>query len=124
VPLKNGHYLVESVALCWSCHTPGNESTGEPRYAGSTGLTEPSDPGYTWSAPNITNDPETGRLGRMTEDQFVARFRAGRAIPHSPMPWQGYSRMEEDDLRAIYRYLMTVPPAKNEVGAPRVPKKG
>src|SRR5206468_9360252 len=29
----------------------------------------------------------------------------GRAIPGSPMPWQAFSQMHEDDLRAIYRYL-------------------
>ena len=54
---------------------------------------------YTWSPPNLTSDPETGRTGRMTEDEFVARFRAGRVIPGSPMPWQALGRMEEDDLR-------------------------
>ena len=59
----------------------------------------------------------------MSEDEFVARFRAGRAIPGSPMPWQGYARMAEDDLRAIYRYLMTVPPARNDVGPPVVEVK-
>ena len=93
------------------------------RYAGATGFIEPDDPDRTWSPPNITSDPETGRLGKMSEDQFVARFRAGRAIPGSPMPWQGLARMSADDLRAMYRYLMTVPPAKNDVGAPVGPVK-
>jgi hypothetical protein len=37
------------------------------------------------------------------------------------MPWQGYARMHEDDLRAIYRFLETVPPVENEVGPPTVP---
>ena len=124
--LENGRYLSESVALCWACHTQRSNETGEltgPRYAGATDFIEPFDPGYTWSPPNITSDPETGRLARMSEDEFVARFRAGRVIPKSPMPWQGYARMDEDDLRAIYRYLKTVPPAKNEVGPPRVEVK-
>jgi hypothetical protein len=65
-------------------------------------------------------DRETGALGRMTEDQFVARFRQGRLLPHSPMPWQGLSRLAEDDLRSIYRYLAIVPPVKNDVGPPVV----
>jgi len=52
----------------------------------------------------------------MTEDQFVARFRQGRIIPGSPMPWQAFSQLADDDLRAIYRYLMTVPPVKRDVG--------
>ena len=31
-----------------------------------------------------------------------------RVIPGSPMPWQAYARMDEDDLRAIHRYLRTL----------------
>ena len=121
--VENGRYLAESVALCWACHTQRNQMTGAlvgPRFGGATGFLEPDDPGHSWSPPNITRDPETGRLGRMSEDVFVARFRAGRLIPGSPMPWQAFARMDEADLRAIYRYLMSVPPAKNDVGAPVV----
>lgn len=124
--VENGRYLVESVALCWACHTQRNPATGElvgARYAGATGFIEPDDPERSWSPPNITSDKETGRLGRMTEDQFVARFRAGRAIPGSPMPWQGLARMPENDLRAMYRYLVSLPPVKNDVGAPVGPVK-
>jgi hypothetical protein len=63
---------------------------------------------------------QTGRLGPWTEDQFVARFRQGRIIPGSPMPWQSFSRLDEDDLRSIYRYLKSVPSVKNDVGPPMV----
>ena len=119
--VENGRYLAESVALCWACHTQRDEATGAltgPRYGGATGFIEPSDPGHVWAPPNITADEATGRLGAMTEDEFVARLRAGRLLPHSPMPWQGYQRMAEDDLRAIYRFLKTVPPATRDVGPP------
>jgi mono/diheme cytochrome c family protein len=124
--LENGRYLVESVTLCWACHTQRDEATGAltgPRFGGATGFIEPSDPGHSWSPPNITSDAETGRLGRMSEDEFVARFRAGRVLPNSPMPWQGYQRMADDDLRAIYRYLMTVPAVRRDVGPPVVDAK-
>ena len=50
--------------------------------------------------------------------EIVARMRAGRAFPGSPMPWQGFQKLHEDDLRAMYRYLKTVPPTVNEVGPP------
>lgn len=119
--LENGRYLVESVALCWSCHTQRNEQTGElsgPRFGGATGFTEVTDPGHVWAPPNITSDPTTGRLGAMSEDQFVTRFRAGRLLPGSPMPWQAFSRMSEEDLRAIYLYLKSVPPVTRDVGPP------
>jgi mono/diheme cytochrome c family protein len=119
VSVETGRYLTESVALCWACHTERSQMTGAltgPRFGGTTGFTEADDPGRTWSSPNITSDPETGKLGKMSEDQFVARFRQGRLIPGSPMPWQAFSRLTEDDLRSIYRYLMTVPPVKRDVG--------
>jgi len=64
--------------------------------------------------------PETGRLGKMSEDQFVARFHQGRLIPGSPMPWQAFARMSDDDLRAIYRYLKSVPAVKRDNGPPVV----
>jgi mono/diheme cytochrome c family protein len=118
-----GQYLVESVALCWACHTERSKMSGAlvgPRFGGSTGLTDESDPGHSWSPPNITSDPETGRLGKLTEDQFVARFHQGRVLPGSPMPWDGFSRMNDDDLRAIYRYLRSVPAVKRDNGPPMV----
>jgi mono/diheme cytochrome c family protein len=117
--IENGRYLVESVALCWSCHTERSQMTGAltgPRFGGTTGFKESDDLTRTWSPPNITSDPETGRLGKLNEDQFVARFRQGRLIPGSPMPWQAFSRMSEEDLRAIYRYLESVPAVKRDNG--------
>ena len=119
--VENGRYLVESVALCWACHTQRSQETGEligPRFGGADDFTEPSDPGRVWAPPNITSDPATGKLGQMTEDQFVERFRAGRLIAGSPMPWQGLAQMSEDDLRAMYRYLKTVPAVSRDVGPP------
>ena len=119
--VENGRYLVESVANCWACHTQRDGRTGQlvgPRFGGATEFTEASDPGHVWAPPNITSDSATGKLGAMSEDQFVARFRAGRLLPGSPMPWQGFSRMTEDDLRAMYLYLKTVPPVTRDVGPP------
>jgi mono/diheme cytochrome c family protein len=119
VSVETGRYLTESVALCWACHTERNQMTGQltgPRYGGTTGFTETDDPDHSWSPPNITSDPETGKLSKMTEDQFIARFRQGRLIPKSPMPWQAYSKLTDDDLRSMYRYLMSIPPVKRDNG--------
>jgi mono/diheme cytochrome c family protein len=122
--VENGRYLTESVALCGACHTDRDQQTGAlvgPPLGGAPNF-EVSH-GMRWSAPNITAHPDSGRLGRMTEDEFVARFRAGRVLPNSPMPWQGLSRMEEDDLRAIYRYIKTVPPSTRDAGPVMVEAK-
>jgi mono/diheme cytochrome c family protein len=123
--IENGHYLAESVALCWACHTQRNMATGAlvgSRYGGAIAFEQSADHKYSWSPPNITSDP-TGRLGSMTEDEFVTRFRAGRLIEGSPMPWPSFGSMAEDDLRAIYRYLKSLPPVKRDVGPPKVEVK-
>ena len=124
---ENGRYLAESVALCGACHTQRDQATGQfvgPPFGGGTGMVESNDPATSWSPPNLTSDPTTGRLGKFDEDAFVARIRAGRAYPLSPMPWEGYGRLAEDDLRAIYRYLKTVPPVRCDVGPAFVKVKG
>ena len=123
--IENGRYLTEAVANCWACHTQRNMATGAlsgPRFGGATGFMDERNPKRSWSPPNLTSDPETGRLALYTEDEFVARMRVGRVIEGSPMPWQAYRRMPEDDLRAIYRYLKTMPPTRNDVGPPFVDK--
>jgi mono/diheme cytochrome c family protein len=119
--VENGRYLAEAAVHCVSCHTERNLNTGTltgPPYGGATVFKEESDPGHVWAPPNITSDPETGRLGRMSEDEFLARFRVGRLLPGSPMPWQGFQKMPDEDLRAIYRFLKTVPAVRRDVGPP------
>jgi mono/diheme cytochrome c family protein len=123
--VENGRYLAGSVANCWACHTPRNPNTGEltgTLYGGAKGMPDDYEPRRTWSPPNLTPAPKTGRSAIFTEDQFVARFRAGRVVPDSPMPWQAFRRMTDDDLRSIYRFLRTLPPVENNVGPPFVVK--
>lgn len=123
--VENGRYLVESVGLCGACHTQRNMMTGAftgPHLGGATGF-EKNSQGHSWSPPNITADPTTGRAGMMNEDGFVARFRAGRIFDHSPMPWEGFRKLSDDDVRAIYRYLKTVTPVHRDVGPPEVMAK-
>ena len=128
--VENGRYLAASVAACQGCHTERNPATGEflvPEFAGAREFVDDTDPTKVWAPPNLTPDPKTGVLMNMSEDQFVARIRAGRILPGSPMPWQAYARMEEDDLRAIYRFLKSLPPHEHDTGPrmrPRDEKKG
>lgn len=116
--LENGRYLVESVTNCWACHTQRDFKTGAMvgPHLGGANMPDDRNPKRTWAPPNLTSDPTTGRLARFTEDQFVARMRAGRTIPDSPMPWQGLKNMNEEDIRAIYRYLKTLPAVVHDTG--------
>lgn len=119
--IETGRYLAGSVSNCWACHTERNQSTGElmgPRYAGARFMPGGAGTDTTWAPPNLTPDPRTGRLLQLAldEDGFVERMRAGRLLPGSPMPWDTYRRMSEDDLRSVYRFLMSLPAVEHDVG--------
>jgi mono/diheme cytochrome c family protein len=112
--LKRGEYLVQ-IAACADCHTPikNHEPDPQMRFAGGRVFDEPH--GKVTSA-NITPDP-TG-IGNYTEDSFVRTMHTGyvgtRQL-NTLMPWQFYTGMTDDDLKAIYAYLRTLPPIHNKV---------
>ncbi|WP_226894819.1 c-type cytochrome [Luteolibacter marinus] len=90
--------------------------------AGMTAWTGPW--GVTYSA-NLTPDPDTG-LGAWTEAEFISAMRTGKhkgsgrpILP--PMPWQPLSEAKEEDLSAIYAYLMSLPAVVNRVPDPVPP---
>lgn len=108
--VENGEYLANAVANCRGCHTERNVRTGRPSgppFAG--GMEFEIAPGRRLSSPNLTPDAATGRIAAWTEDEFVARFRAGPVIAESPMPWLSFAAMRDEDLRAIHRYLRSLP---------------
>ena len=118
--VERGSYLANSVANCMACHSPIDPATGEltgPAFSGNgRGERSMLDPTILVRAPNLTPDP-TGVLMKFAdEDTWIGRFRVGRVIAASYMPWGPFSRMSENDLRAIYRYLTTLPPVANDVG--------
>jgi hypothetical protein len=68
-------------------------------------------------ARNITSDEGTG-IGSWTEEMFVQSLKTGKAFGGGrqvlpPMPWPAYSSATEDDLKAVFAYLKTVPAIPN-----------
>lgn len=123
--VERGEYLATSVAVCAECHTKRNLLDGSfagTRFAGGMVFEVEKDPTKVIVSPNLTPSPKYGRITSWSEDQFVGRFGAGVGIPHSHMPWRQFQRMPENDLRAIYRYLRSLPPADFDPG-PVVQKK-
>ncbi|MCI0707893.1 MAG: c-type cytochrome [Ignavibacteriae bacterium] len=115
-----GQYLAKHAALCSDCHTPRNLNDGsfyfDSLFAGSSisfGQIE-GDPIWAY-ATNITPDAETG-IGNWTEEQFLLAVRTGTRpdgrVLVTHMPYAEYGLWDEDDLRAIYLYLKSVPPIK------------
>ena len=116
--VERGEYLANDVSSCVGCHT-NRGNTGDligPKFAGGQVMDIEDDPGHVYVTPNLTPDPTTGHIYSWSEDDFLARFRKGRILPVALMPWGAFGRMTDDDLRSIYRYLRTLPPAVNQVG--------
>ncbi len=114
-----GQYLANSVANCRGCHTSRDLMTGAfigEDYAGGFKMETVTDSGtYSITSPNLTPDPATGRIKGWTQEQFISRFRKGRLIMQTHMPWGPFSRMTDDELKAIFNYLQTLKPVHNEV---------
>jgi hypothetical protein len=57
---------------------------------------------------------------------FVKAMRTGKHMSAGrdilpPMPWPGLAKLNDEDLKAIYAYLRTLPPIKNHVPNPIPP---
>ena len=116
--VERGEYLANYVSSCVACHT-NRGNTGNfigPRFAGGQVMDIEDDPGHVYVTPNLTPDPTTGHIYSWSEDDFVARFRKGQIRPVALMPWGAFTRMTEDDVRSIYRYLRRLPPSVNATG--------
>jgi hypothetical protein len=123
-PIKQGEYLI-TACVCFDCHTPmeGGEYNDEMSFAG--GMEFELQTGGTVRSANITPDVETG-IGTWTREMFIRKFKAFNDSTYVPyevpkgefnteMPWEYYSKLSEDDLGAIYDYLMSITPVKNQV---------
>ncbi len=84
--------------------------------------------GVSFSA-NLTPDDSTG-LGEWTEEAFIQAIRTGKhqGQPNGrmilpPMPWEMFRWATDDDLKAIWAYLQSIPAIDNMVPLP-VPPPG
>ncbi|MGE3177472.1 MAG: diheme cytochrome c-553 [Vicinamibacterales bacterium] len=96
--------------------------------AGTTWTAATNDMLTAWSGPwgvsfaiNLTPDPNTGlRSGVWTEALFIQAMRTGKHMGTArpilpPMPWQPIGRLSDEDLKAVWEYLGTIPPIVNHV---------
>jgi mono/diheme cytochrome c family protein len=122
--VERGAYLANNVAGCVECHTRRSEVDGHyvgAPFSGGNVFPVEGDPNTILVTPNLTPS-QTGRITSWPEEQFVGRFGVGAGVPHTHMPWRLYQRMSDTDVRAIYRYLRSLPPSNNDPG-PTVQRK-
>lgn len=105
---ERGRYLVE-MADCAACHT----AKGGAPFAGGQPFPMPFGTLY---ATNITPDPETG-IGRWSRADFQRALRDGvapRGHLYPAMPYVSYRQLTAEDTDAIYAWLTTRPPIRQQ----------
>jgi mono/diheme cytochrome c family protein len=98
------------IGNCGVCHT---RPDGAP-FAGGRRIDTPFGAIY---ATNITPDPDTG-IGRWTEAAFLRAMQEGvrrdGAYLYPAFPYDHFTRVAPEDLRALYAFLMTRQPVRAE----------
>jgi mono/diheme cytochrome c family protein len=98
--------MLSGAGYCAVCHT---RAGGEP-FAGGYGLATPFGTIY---STNITPDPATG-IGNWSEAAFARAMHEGVARDGSHLfpafPYDHFTKVSDDDVKAVYAYIMTRPP--------------
>jgi mono/diheme cytochrome c family protein len=112
--LARGEYLAR-IGGCASCHTMPRD--GIP-FAGGRAMSTPLGPII---STNITPDPVHG-IGRYSFDDFRRVMREGTAPGgkhlYPAMPYTAYAKAGDEDLRALFDYLMHGVPASDNAPTP------
>jgi mono/diheme cytochrome c family protein len=111
---NRGAYLVEGLGHCGACHTPLNAlgANKANQFLQGNKIDD-------WTAPNITNDAQTG-LGNWSVDEIVKYLRTGQngtsfaSGPMKEVVENSTSKMPDADLKAMAVYLKE----RGEAGAP------
>lgn len=103
--------ILAAAGYCSTCHTP----PGGEKYAGNYEMH--TEFGTIYSS-NITPDVKTG-IGGWSEEAFNRAMRTGvsrdghHLLP--AFPYEHFNKMSDDDINAIYAYIMTSVPAVEQV---------
>jgi hypothetical protein len=114
-PERRGRYLVE-LAACTDCHSPmdpqGQRIAGL-EFAGGFPLQD-----ATGKATSSNMTPDVTGIPYYTEELFVEALRTGHVKArklHDIMPWVAYREMTDEDLKAIFAFVRTLPAVRHSV---------
>ena len=123
---------VEDKARALSGQPSDEKLTPAPKHSGSW-IASTNGNMTAWAGPwgvsfarNLTPDKETG-LGEWTEQNFIDTLRTGKRMGKGrpilpPMPIPAISQYSDDDLKAMFAYLQSIPAVKNAVPEPLPPE--
>lgn len=110
---------------CMVCHSPMEKGEFKADKMFSGGVEFPGPKGGIVKSSNITPDKETG-IGNWTKEQFIQKFKSFKNPEtfnvtinenefNTIMPWTFYADATEEDLGAVFDFLMSVKPINNRV---------
>ena len=120
-PVEWGKYLAYNLD-CWTCHSPAFEQLNvmephkTPGFMSGGNESIRNAEGEQILSPNLTPDKKTG-IGNWTEEEFVKAVKYGilKEGPALRYPMEPYSQLTDEEAAAIFAYIQTVEPIKNEV---------
>jgi mono/diheme cytochrome c family protein len=124
--VERGSYLVNTIMACGNCHTPRDANgafVSGKAFSGGLTITTPA---FAATAPNITQDRDTG-IGDWSDAEIKRALIEGVRPDHghlggvtlaAVMPASFYKALLPEDLDAIVAYLRTVKAVRNTVPEP------
>ena len=107
--VSRGEYLARA-GDCIACHTAPEGKL----FAGGRAMPTPFGTLY---STNITPDPQFG-IGNWTADQFYMMMHTGHSpdqgLLYPAMPFASYTKVTREDSDAIFAYLKSVPPVRQQ----------
>lgn len=117
-----GKYIALGQLECFSCHSQDFAKNDyfnpekSPGFFGGGNAMVGMD-GQELKSLNITMDEETG-IGKWSEEDFIKAVKYGQ-VPNGDqglrIPMQPYTRLSDNEVKAIYAYLKTIPKIHNKV---------
>ncbi|MEP7185190.1 MAG: cytochrome c [Rhodanobacter sp.] len=109
--------VLAGAGYCATCHT----TKGGRPYAGGYPMATPFGTIY---STNITPDPDTG-IGRWSEAAFRRAMHKGVSRDGSHLfpafPYQHFNQVSDDDIKALYAFMMTRPAVNAPARQPDIP---
>ncbi|MBA3647162.1 MAG: c-type cytochrome [Chitinophagales bacterium] len=120
-----GRYIVTGMLDCYPCHSADFKTMNIPEpeksvgFMGGGNMVGLNNEKQKMYSANLTPDRQTG-IGGWTEEQFINALRFGQKPDGHPVryPMIPYPQLSETEVKAVFAYLMQIPPIHNQINNP------